>query len=260
MDKVRCMLNESGLPNNFWAEAASTACYLINRSPSSAIEFLVPEMKWSTVKPEYEHIRTFGCVVYVHVNQGKLNPRAKKRIFLGYPSGVKGYKKNASSKQAEQGLQNQVNSQNLDGNSQAELAGSRDSEGSIDSRPKNIHDIFQNQAQPDPHTNDQEVQGDEEAQSDGDNTQGLDGYVLSRDRIRRQIRVPPRFVNADFIAFALNVADLLELEEPTSYNEAKLSKDWPKWKKAMNEEIESLDKNCTWILVDRPIRKKVIGC
>lgn len=86
MDKVRCMLSESGLPDKFLAEATSTACYLINKSPYSAIDFMVPEHKWSNVKPDYNHLGTFGCVVYVHISQGKLNPRAKKGIFLGYPS------------------------------------------------------------------------------------------------------------------------------------------------------------------------------
>lgn len=38
-DKIRCMLAESGLDKKFWAEAASTLVYLINRTPSSAIEF-----------------------------------------------------------------------------------------------------------------------------------------------------------------------------------------------------------------------------
>ncbi|KAK3037860.1 hypothetical protein RJ639_031220 [Escallonia herrerae] len=34
----------------------------------------------------------FGCPVYAHVNDGKHEPRAKKRIFLGYGNGVKGYR------------------------------------------------------------------------------------------------------------------------------------------------------------------------
>ncbi|GKA27622.1 retrotransposon protein, putative, ty1-copia subclass [Tanacetum coccineum] len=38
MDKVRCLLIQSGLPKTFWAEATCTAAYLINRSPSRAIE------------------------------------------------------------------------------------------------------------------------------------------------------------------------------------------------------------------------------
>lgn len=37
-------------------------------------------------------LRRFGCVVYIHTDDGKLNPRAKKGIFVGYPTGVQGYK------------------------------------------------------------------------------------------------------------------------------------------------------------------------
>lgn len=42
MNKVRGMLSESGLSQKFWAEAASTSVYLINISPSSAIDFDIP--------------------------------------------------------------------------------------------------------------------------------------------------------------------------------------------------------------------------
>ena len=33
----------------------------------------------------------FGCVAYAYVSQGKLEPRAKKCMFEGYPGGVNGY-------------------------------------------------------------------------------------------------------------------------------------------------------------------------
>ncbi|CAA7020235.1 unnamed protein product [Microthlaspi erraticum] len=39
MEKVRSMLVESGLKPEFWAEAASTAVHIINRSPSASIDF-----------------------------------------------------------------------------------------------------------------------------------------------------------------------------------------------------------------------------
>ena len=88
----------------------------------------------------------------------------------------------------------------------------------------------------------------------------LSDYFLSRDRARRQIRPPSRFAQADFIAFALNIADSLELKEPVTYAEAKANKDWISWRKAMDEEIKSLKTNEAWILVSRPKGKKVIGC
>ncbi|GKC60480.1 retrotransposon protein, putative, ty1-copia subclass [Tanacetum coccineum] len=54
---------------SFWAEATVTAAYLINRSPSTALE-------------KKTHMYFIG----------KLKPRAIKCIFLGYPDGVKGYR------------------------------------------------------------------------------------------------------------------------------------------------------------------------
>jgi len=37
-------------------------------------------------------LRVFGCTAYAHVDNGKLEPRAVKCIFIGYQHGVKGYK------------------------------------------------------------------------------------------------------------------------------------------------------------------------
>jgi hypothetical protein len=37
-------------------------------------------------------LNDFGCTAYAHVDNGKLEPRAIKCLFLGYGSGVKGYK------------------------------------------------------------------------------------------------------------------------------------------------------------------------
>lgn len=38
MEKVHCMLSNDGLSKSLWAEAASTACFLVNRSPSTTID------------------------------------------------------------------------------------------------------------------------------------------------------------------------------------------------------------------------------
>ena len=92
LNKVRCMLSESGLDKKFWAEATATTCYQINRSPSLSINFKTPEHMWTSRPPKIAHLRPFGCIGYVHINQRKLEPRAMKAIFLGYPKGVKWYR------------------------------------------------------------------------------------------------------------------------------------------------------------------------
>lgn len=47
---------------------------------------------WSGHPPGLENLRVFGCVAYAYVNKGKLEPRALKFMFMGYPQGVKGFR------------------------------------------------------------------------------------------------------------------------------------------------------------------------
>lgn len=86
------MLCECGLPKTFRADAANTAVHIINKYPSTAINFQVPDEVWFQSVPTYSYLRRFGCVAYIHSDEGKLKPRAKKGVFVGYPQGVKGYR------------------------------------------------------------------------------------------------------------------------------------------------------------------------
>lgn len=45
---------------------------------------------------------------------------------------------------------------------------------------------------------------------------------------------------------------------PTDVSELKKRSDWPSWKRAIKEELQSLEKNNTWQLVELPAGKKVI--
>ncbi|KAG8496510.1 hypothetical protein CXB51_008987 [Gossypium anomalum] len=92
MEKVRCMLSNANLPKSFWAEAAFTVCFLINRSPSVAIEKKTPQEVWSGNPANYSDLKIFWCPAYANVDNGKLEPRAIKCVFFGYKAGVKGYK------------------------------------------------------------------------------------------------------------------------------------------------------------------------
>lgn len=51
---------------------------------------------WSCKYADYSNLKVFGCTFYYHVNEGKLDPRAKKRVSMGYGYGVKGYYRNWS--------------------------------------------------------------------------------------------------------------------------------------------------------------------
>ena len=43
-------------------------------------------------KPADYSLLKVGSTIYYHVSEGKLEPRAKKGVFVGFGSGVKGYR------------------------------------------------------------------------------------------------------------------------------------------------------------------------
>ena len=87
----------------------------------------------------------------------------------------------------------------------------------------------------------------------------LEGYQLAKDRERRVSKVPKRYGIADLVSYALMVANDVSGEEPISYKEAMRSKQISEWLTTMKEEIASLKKNDTWVLVDKPTNKKLVG-
>ena len=65
------MLSGVGLGQEFWAEAVDIACYLVNRSHSSALEDKTPQEVWTGKKPSLSYPRVFECDKFVHVPKDK---------------------------------------------------------------------------------------------------------------------------------------------------------------------------------------------
>jgi hypothetical protein len=69
--------------------------YIQNRSPHRILKNMTPEEAFSRKKPSVEHLRIFGCPVYIHVpkdKRKKLEPSGKKGIFVGYSDTSKAYR------------------------------------------------------------------------------------------------------------------------------------------------------------------------
>ena len=64
MEKARCMLDDAGLPSEFWAEAVQTAAYLYNRSPGMG-DKTAAEL-WYGCIPDVSNLRVFGSMCYMH--------------------------------------------------------------------------------------------------------------------------------------------------------------------------------------------------
>ncbi|PNX74679.1 copia-type polyprotein, partial [Trifolium pratense] len=59
LNMVRSMLTARDVPKRFWPEAVNWATYVMNRSPTFAVQDMTPEEAWSGLKPSIHHFRIF---------------------------------------------------------------------------------------------------------------------------------------------------------------------------------------------------------
>ena len=76
-------ISNAGISKSFCAEALAYVCHLVNRLSSSAIGGKTPLKAWSgRVAQDYDSLRIFGCSSYYHVKEDKLDPKARKDMFV----------------------------------------------------------------------------------------------------------------------------------------------------------------------------------
>ena len=90
LDMVRSMFSFSSLPSSFWGYALQTAMYILNVVPSKSVQKTPLEL-WKDRKTSLRHFRIWGCPAHVLKNKtGKLEPRSKVCLFVGYPKETRG--------------------------------------------------------------------------------------------------------------------------------------------------------------------------
>nr|KYP63464.1 Retrovirus-related Pol polyprotein from transposon TNT 1-94 [Cajanus cajan] len=92
---ARTILLHHKVPLRFWGDAILSACYLINRMPSSVLNNQIPYTILYPQKDLYPvPLRVFGCTCFVHdltPGKDKFFAKSLKCIFLGYSRLQKGY-------------------------------------------------------------------------------------------------------------------------------------------------------------------------
>ena len=263
LEKVRRMLSNAGLGKQFWAEAVMYASHLINRLPSAALNSKTLLEVWSG-KPinDYDTLHVFGSTAYYHVKESKLDPRAKKALFMGVTSGVKGYqlwclssKKIISSRDVTFDESAMLKKVTIDGKvlentfqqPEGRLPQVEGTQKLVEFQTTSVKPVEDQQTEHEADVGEEEV-SNEEPQQQHD-------LPIAISRPRRETRKPARF--EDMVAYAFPV---VEEGIPQTFLEANSSPDKEKWKKAMDEEMQSLVKNHTWKLARLPKGKKAIGC
>ena len=81
---VKAVHTYAGLSNAYWAEEVATAVYLCNRMVTAALKSSErPYQHWCGKKPNLQHVRVFGCMVYIISQKGKERSwtKNKKKIL-----------------------------------------------------------------------------------------------------------------------------------------------------------------------------------
>lgn len=95
VEKARSMIVAADLLIKYWAEAISTAAYLVNRSPTKSLRNMTPEEAWTGTKPDLSHLRESGCKTFAYIlkeKSRKWDEKAQKNIFVGYCKNSVGYR------------------------------------------------------------------------------------------------------------------------------------------------------------------------
>ncbi|GJX36229.1 putative ribonuclease H-like domain-containing protein [Tanacetum coccineum] len=105
---ARTMLADSFLPNTFWAEAVSIACYVLNRVLVTKPQNKTPYELITGKIPIISYIRPFGCHVTIlntidHL--GKFKEKSNKGFLVGYSLNSKAFRVyNLKTKRVEENL------------------------------------------------------------------------------------------------------------------------------------------------------------
>ena len=249
VEAARSMLTHAGLSYAYWAEAVASAAYLRNRMVTTALKSdETPYQRWYGKKPNLQHIRVFGCMVYSHIPEGKrkkLDNRAQKLRFIGYTDTARNYKvwdeetrrsyirHDVIFNESDFGKPKQSFSTKPDEEKQAEL-------------------------ELEVTTPEQSKEPPVQEESDEEEEQG----VRRSQRVKKPVTrfgvdeyADTSTVEAQHVAFRVS-----EIDEPTTIEEA-LSGDYSQqWKMAADAEYKSLMENKTWELVKLPEGRRAIGC
>lgn len=254
IEKGRALLSEADLNKKYWAEAVSTVVYLKNRSPTKAVSNAVPEKLWTGKEIDLSHLKVFGCLAFAlkpKQKRRKLDMKTEPMIFIGYPDNQKGYR----------------------------LMDPKTGTITVARNVKFLEDVFpgaksikvvqdtvvpiqieQEQIEPVPN-NVPEVQSEDEY-LDSSSGSGLTDVINSHDimqPLEEERRYPVRERRpVDYYGCTVAIANIDG--DPLTIEEALSRPDSDLWQKAIDQELQSLKDNNTWMLVDLPADKKPIQC
>lgn len=238
MEKVRALITESKLKKEMWGEAAYTATYLLNRSPTKTLS-VTPYEKWNDKEPDLSNLRLFGSTAYAkNLEQlRKLDDRSKKLVFVGYaPNGYRLW----DSEKRKVIIARDVKIEEK-------------TNGQIEEKKNKILDfgVKYEEEEDEEDYDDKEKEEDEEEDIEEEDLQEQNSSNEADEKEEEDNEEVKRNLNVRRTARIRKSSQRYGECANLTYEQAITGPDKHKWKRAIEEEKESLKKNKTWKLVER---------
>jgi hypothetical protein len=281
VEKAQSMVANSGISPFLWTEVINYANHLVNRGPTRANQAIILELKYYNKCLDVSLLRTFGCIAYSHVpkvNMNKLESKTRSCLMVGFDDKSKAYRLyDPTSKRIIL---------NRDIKFDKNLVGFQHL-GLSQVSPRNMFpdSLQSNISEPSFLLTDEHL--DQESATTGNSNTDIVPLATDSDpaegslnsnstTARNHMLIPnqeptlqqshtetvrpgrrlstrehrPSSCLKDYYLFFTK-----ETTEPRTFGEA-IEKS--EWKIVIQQEIDSINKNCTWIYVDLSLGKKVI--
>jgi hypothetical protein len=252
MDKS--MMNEKNIGQTYWVEAIQTEVHVLNKSHLRPQSDKTPYELWFGRPTSIKHFKVFGSKCYINNNDeniGKYDDRVDEGIFLGYATNSKGYRCYNKS------LHKMVDCIYVkfdEGIPTREMYINESStEDTTEADDKQVQESENEDSKSD---EDSDTQTDSNQQSTSNSSSRIiqknhpaSQIIGEKDKGVQTRRKLIKTTEQSHIAF-------ISMLEPKNFNEA--NKD-DHWVKAMNDELDQIEKSSTWEMVQRPEGKNAIG-
>lgn len=249
MDIGRCLMREAKIHRRYWPEFIKTAAYLKNRTIANTVENKTPYEIFFGIKPNVEHLKIYGSRVFVRIPEVLRKSKWDDKAQLGV---LVGYNENSYRVLLNNRIINARHVQVVEENTKLICLEKLDDEKDRDLENK-TSDTKSETIKTDIVA--KESSSNVEDPVNYDNLSNNEDKPVIETRSKRKIVPVSRYGNPVSHFIYINYIDA---NVPDTFEEAMSSHDYKQWQVAMDSEINSLNKNNTWQIVERPKDKKVI--
>ncbi|XP_068990370.1 copia protein isoform X2 [Neodiprion pinetum] len=243
MNMARCLLTEANVHKRFWPEIIMAATYLKNRTLTNTVERKTPYEIFFKKKPNIENLRVYGSKVFVkrpeQCRDSKFDKKAEMGVLLGY-SDV-GYRVLLNNRI--------IVARNVDIiEKDVKCIG-------IDYDDNDLNNKYD--------ANEDENSDDDMLKDENELNKTIVESPEKDNLLELQLPLRPARERKIPVRYPLNSAHSIQVNScrvdiPHTFEEAINSEEKESWVEAMNKEIESLDENGTWVLVNEKKDMKIL--